>query len=574
MYATRLSELKESDSSNIRIHSTRLKECLLQQISDLRAKQQGREVLLIFQQDVGKAIKQALSYQNDCEAIHLVRAAQIVRKHIFENKYEFTRTFPQDCEADAIPPSLYALVRKILQGPSIKHQSNSDTSKKRIALGLSQLLLFNTAKRTYQSKGDATVRHNKEREAPLPIYLSMLIHSKTRKKGLIDTLHGLGLCISYNRLMNISTDMANTVCAQYHSEDVVCPPKMRYGLFTCSAIDNIDHNPSSRTAQDSFHGTAISLMQFPTPETPGVDRAAVSIDPSQPSEKRIMPLPVSYTMVPPAASAKDAVAPVKEGNFISDAEKISENIAKEVQWLQQLERLLQSPQLADGDYISWAAFHASQQIQTGRMLTQVTLLPLFRENAHSTCMILHGMNVIKAAINHLHPGQIPVIALDQPLYSLAKQVQWSWPGSHGEDKIVIMMGGLHIEMNLLKLLGDWLQGSGWTTAVMQANITSTGWAESLLSDTPVTRTRYGHQVTAASLHILRQQAYEQYCLQECEVQNALPFLEWRSVQCAEKPQFRYWNITLQLQLMMLQFVRSLQEADFDMYVHCLLQIAP
>ena len=70
------------------------------------------------------------------------------------------------------------------------------------------------------------------------------------------------------------------------------------------------------------------------------------------------------------------------------------------------------------------------------------------------------MNVIKVAINHLHPGQIPFTALDQPLYSLAKQVQWSWPESHDEDKIVVKIGGLHIKMNRLKLFGDWFQGSG------------------------------------------------------------------------------------------------------------------
>ena len=80
-------------------------------------------------------------------------------------------------------------------------------------------------------------------------------------------------------------------------------------------------------------------------------------------------------------------------------------------------------------------------------------------------------------------------------------------------------------MNLLKLLGDRLQGSGWTITAVQADITLTGLAEALPSGTPNTRTRYGRQVTAISLHILRQQTYEQNSLQECEVQDALPFLE-------------------------------------------------
>ena len=88
----------------------------------------------------------------------------------------------------------------------------------------------------------------------------MLIHAKTRKRELVDTFFKLGLCVSYDRYMNISADLANTVCARYHAEEVVCPPQLRSGVFTCGAVDNIDLNPSATTSHDSFHGTAISMM--------------------------------------------------------------------------------------------------------------------------------------------------------------------------------------------------------------------------------------------------------------------------------------------------------------------------
>ena len=56
----------------------------------------------------------------------------------------------------------------------------------------------------------------------------------------------------------------------------------------------------------------------------------------------------------------------------------------------------------------------------------------------------------------LHPGQV---LKDQPLYTLAKQIKWSWPGSHGEDQFVVMFGGLHIETAALKTLGDLMESS-------------------------------------------------------------------------------------------------------------------
>ena len=39
---------------------------------------------------------------------------------------------------------------------------------------------------------------------------------------------------------------------------------MQENIFTVSAIDNLDYNPSSSTAKDSFHGTGILIFQFQT----------------------------------------------------------------------------------------------------------------------------------------------------------------------------------------------------------------------------------------------------------------------------------------------------------------------
>ena len=53
---------------------------------------------------------------------------------------------------------------------------------------------------------------------------------------------------------------------------------MRKGLFTAGALDNLDHNPSSTTAQGSFHGTAISVFQFPSSRNSGISREPILIN--------------------------------------------------------------------------------------------------------------------------------------------------------------------------------------------------------------------------------------------------------------------------------------------------------
>ena len=66
-------------------------------------------------------------------------------------------------------------------------------------------------------------------------------------------------------------------------------------------------------------------------------------------------------------------------------------------------------------------------------------------------MIQHSMKVVNSIVSFVNPGQVPIIAMDQPLFALAKQVQWD-NASYGEDKFIIMFGGFYIKMAVLKML--------------------------------------------------------------------------------------------------------------------------
>ncbi|KAG0712743.1 hypothetical protein GWK47_002027 [Chionoecetes opilio] len=273
LYKTRLEQLGATVTN--RIHTTRLKDRLLSVLPDLRAHSQGRDTLLLFEKDIGPTLKKACDHDSD--AMHLVRAEQVVRREMFQTRFTFDGAFHADCQKDSVTPSLLALVNMILDGVNIKHQTKlANTSTTTAALTVSQLLVFNSVKHA-RSVESTSVRHSRERETPNPLYLSLKIHAVTRSRGLIDTLFSLGMCVSYDRLLQLTADIANGVCQHFNMEEVVCPPKLRKGLFTTGAVDNIDHNPSSATAKDSFHGTGISLMQHPSHTNGGLDRGVVVI---------------------------------------------------------------------------------------------------------------------------------------------------------------------------------------------------------------------------------------------------------------------------------------------------------
>ena len=65
-------------------------------------------------------------------------------------------------------------------------------------------------------------------------------------------------------------------------------------------------------------------------------------------------------------------------------------------------------------------------------------------------MIKHAITVVMKVVEHLNPGQTAVNVFDQPLFALAKEIQWRHPDTMGDDRVVIMLGGLHIELAVLK----------------------------------------------------------------------------------------------------------------------------
>ena len=78
-------------------------------------------------------------------------------------------------------------------------------------------------------------------------------------------------------------------------------------------------------------------------------------------------------------------------------------------------------------------------------------------------------------------------------------------------------------MTILKVLSNLLQGSGWTAAPVQADIASTGAADSILKASHVTRTRRAHQVTACVLYDLLKNVYVTYT-SELKMQISSPLM--------------------------------------------------
>ena len=91
----------------------------------------------------------------------------------------------------------------------------------------------------------------------------------------------MGISISYDRVMELEEWIATSVCEWFEEDGIVAPAGLRKELLTVGTLDNIDHNSSSTTAVNVFHGSRISLFQFPTEDYPGESRLPVRLSPSE-----------------------------------------------------------------------------------------------------------------------------------------------------------------------------------------------------------------------------------------------------------------------------------------------------
>ena len=429
-------------------------------------------------------------------------------------------------------------------------------------LTISQLILYNVKKRP--SKIDAKPRHSLQREPPLPVYFGLNIHQVTQSKKLIQQLYQMGICISYDRVLELEEWIATAVCEQFEKEGVVAPTCLRKGLFTVGALDNIDHNLSSTTSVNSFHGTGISLFQFPTRDCPGESRQHLTIPPSGNKHS----LPDYYACVPAVALTTSAI--VIPSSVYSEAEPsracLDEALVEEASWFHHALPLVEE-EVVTNNAIAWAAYHASHQPPIVDPPALCALLPLFYEKSATPAMVKHGMAVQKQAIEYLNPGQIPVTTFDQPLFALAKFVQWKWPDTYGEQKYVVMLGGLHAEMALWNTLGDVLENSGWTAALTEAEVATSGIASSFLKATHLTRTRHAHQITLLALKKLQHEAFLSLCSNESEQ-------VWVETMCKQSPTFMYWDFILRQETLILLFIRAHRERRFALYVEVLQKLTP
>ena len=99
-------------------------------------------------------------------------------------------------------------------------------------------------------------------ETPFSVGLGLYVHQKTRSKDIVNTLSGLKLSISYEKVLQIETDIANAVAVSAENNGgIYVPPNIISSVPIHFAIDNTDFSNDTPDGKNEFHGTGQIVFQ-------------------------------------------------------------------------------------------------------------------------------------------------------------------------------------------------------------------------------------------------------------------------------------------------------------------------
>ena len=165
-----------------------------------------------------------------------------VRKEAADQCNEFDGSFNNSSQFTSTPKSLLYLIGTLIGG-----FSPTDNKFTQETLSVAQIIMWNYRKSNKKvNDGQLTkYRHAKTHETPMMIYILLKIYSVTRSRNLIDMLFNLGLCVSYDRVLEITKNICENLRESYENNKFFFPIILKMELFTVMIKDNIDLNSKS-----------------------------------------------------------------------------------------------------------------------------------------------------------------------------------------------------------------------------------------------------------------------------------------------------------------------------------------
>ena len=177
-------------------------------------------------------------------------------------KWEFTGNISEK-DYEQLPNELVMFLRWVLQGTSKLHSNHEEIEIDKSSRTIAQHIMYSykTIDQMRYKQTHPSVSSRLQKESPLQVGLGLAVHQYTRSKTLIDMFHDLNLAVNYSRVLQIETQLANSVIVKIERDKIYIPRNVVLGKFVSFAIDNTDFNEDTPDGKRTFHGTLTAVYQ-------------------------------------------------------------------------------------------------------------------------------------------------------------------------------------------------------------------------------------------------------------------------------------------------------------------------
>ena len=218
-YIGYLSELGISEQPN----TTRFTEKILHALPNLCTKIINKKSVVLFSDTVSSLVKDYTESPDEF-FIALRKIVLPIQKEIFKQKNSFTDDLNLNKQNESIPKRLVFLTNTLIDGFNRDVVNVSQES-----LTAAQIIVSNATKQT-KAKGDHTLvcRHKKCQETPLLVY-NTKIYSTCRSRNIIDHFFSIGICISYDRILELIQNIYENLRESYQQYNCFFPNVLKKG---------------------------------------------------------------------------------------------------------------------------------------------------------------------------------------------------------------------------------------------------------------------------------------------------------------------------------------------------------
>ena len=282
--------------------------------------------------------------------------------------------------------------------------------------------------------------------------LGLYVHQQTRSKKVINTLSGLHLSITYKRVLQIETDIANSVDDNTEkNNEIYVPPNIFEGIPIHFAIGNTDFSNDTPDGKHEFHGTGQVVFQ----KRQEMEREHLKIERSKSGSLKFkkdvfLPMKTCYKPNPPNESFPDFTGIIP---------------CDDLEIYGVYDQMWTVCSISDDQMPTWPAYNSLITNLVDQTLCQS--LPLYPgsptdwSNLYTALKLVQGINV--SVTGHAKT----IVTLDLQLYAKCMQLREK---NDILESFIFRLGELHVVFAMLKVLGEYILDSGIDRLFVEAGI--------------------------------------------------------------------------------------------------------